>query len=336
MKRGNDFVVGLVVIGSVVAIVLFSLWLGQANIGSKQRDVVARFTDVGNAKVGNSVVIRGVQAGRIQSIELEPTGWVLVKMSLDPDIKLPTNPVVVLSESSMFGEWQATIMERAAAPDDADVQQQLAQSAAVGRGSALPGARLPDIAQLTAVAGRIAGDMSRVADRFQVAFDDRAANELRQSIRNFADLSAELERTVRSQSQSLTQLGSDVHKTVGTINATAMAVQRTADRVDSSTSKGQIHQIMDNVGQASADIKATSHDLRDASHTLIATQQQLASVLTHADSVLGKIDRGQGSLGLMVNDPTLYQNGDALLSQMRELVAQIRAHPRQYLSVKIF
>ncbi len=336
MKRGNDFVVGLVVIGSVVAIVLFSLWLGQANIGSKQRDVVARFTDVGNAKVGNSVVIRGVQAGRIQSIELEPTGWVLVKMSLDPDIKLPTNPVVVLSESSMFGEWQATIMERAAAPDDADVQQQLAQSAAVGRGSALPGARLPDIAQLTAVAGRIAGDMSRVADRFQVAFDDRAANELRQSIRNFADLSAELERTVRSQSQSLTQLGSDVHKTVGTINATAMAVQRTADRVDSSTSKGQIHQIMDNVGQASADIKATSHDLRDASRTLVATQQQLASVLTHADSVLGKIDRGQGSLGLMVNDPTLYQNGDALLSQMRELVAQIRAHPRQYLSVKIF
>jgi len=336
MKRGNDFVVGLVVIGSVVAIVLFSLWLGQANIGSKQRDVVARFTDVGNAKVGNSVVIRGVQAGRIQSIELEPTGWVLVKMSLDPDIKLPTNPVVVLSESSMFGEWQATIMERAAAPDDADVQQQLAQSAAVGRGSALPGARLPDIAQLTAVAGRIAGDMSRVADRFQVAFDDSAANELRQSIRNFADLSAELERTVRSQSQSLTQLGSDVHKTVGTINATAMAVQRTADRVDSSTSKGQIHQIMDNVGQASADIKATSHDLRDASHTLVATQQQLASVLTHADSVLGKIDRGQGSLGLMVNDPTLYQNGDALLSQMRELVAQIRAHPRQYLSVKIF
>lgn len=336
MKRGNDFVVGLVVIGSVVAIVLFALWLSQSSIGSKQRDVVARFTDVGNAKVGNSVVIRGVQAGRIQSIELEPTGWVLVKMSLDPDIKLPSNPVVVLSESSMFGEWQATIMERAAAPDDADVQQQLAQSAAVGRGSAIPGARLPDIAQLTAVAGRIAGDMSRVADRFQVAFDDRAANELRQSIRNFADLSAELERTVRSQSQSLTQLGSDVHKTVGTINATAMAVQRTADRVDSSTSKGQIHQIMDNVGQASVDIKETSHDLRDASHTLIATQQQLASVLTHADSVLGKIDRGQGSLGLMVNDPTLYQNGDALLSQMRELVAEIRAHPRQYLSVKIF
>ncbi|MGH7647826.1 MAG: MlaD family protein, partial [Gemmatimonadaceae bacterium] len=197
MKRGNDFIVGLVVIGAVVAIVLFSLWLSQAKLGSSERDVVARFTDVGNAKVGNAVVIRGVQAGRIQSIELETTGWVLVKMTLDPNLKLPSNPVVVLSESSMFGEWQATIMERSAAPDDADVQQQLAQSAAVGRSGAIPGARLPDIAQLTAVAGRIAGDMSRVADRFQVAFDDRAAAELRQSIRNFADMSAELERTAR-------------------------------------------------------------------------------------------------------------------------------------------
>lgn len=335
MKRSNDFIVGLVVLGSVVAIVGFALWLSQANFGSARREVVARFTDVGNAKVGNSVVIRGVESGHIESIELEPTGWVLVRLALDRDVKLPSTPVVVLSESSMFGEWQATIMDRNAAPDDADVQQQLAQSAAAGRG-ALPGARLPDIAQLTAVAGRIAGDMSRVADRVQVAFDDRAAVELRQSIRNFADLSAELERTVREQSQGLSKLSADVQHTVTTVNATAQSLQHTADRVDSSTSRGQIADIMGNVHDASVDIRATSHDLRDASHSFVATQQQLASVLTHADSVLGKIDRGQGSLGLMVNDPSLYQNSDALLSQMRELVAEIRAHPRKYLSVKIF
>ena len=336
MKRSNDFVVGLVVIGSVIAIVGFALWLSQAHLGSSQRDVVARFTDVGNAKVGNSVVIRGVESGKIQTIELEPTGWVLVRMSLDRDVKLPNNPVVLLSESSMFGEWQATIMDRASAPTDPEVQQQFAQSAASGRGSALPGARLPDLAQLTAVAGRIAGDMSRVADRVGVAFDDRAALELRQSIRNFADLSSQLERTVRVQSQGLSQLSNDVHRTMTTINATATSVQRTADRVDSSTSKGEIKQILGNVHDASDNIKATSQDLRTASRSLTATQQQLASVLTHADSVLGKIDRGQGSLGLMVNDPSLYQNSDALLSQVRELVAEIRAHPRKYLSVKIF
>ena len=202
MKRSNDFIVGLVVVGAVVVIVGFALWLGQAHLGSSQHHVIARFTDVGNAKVGNSVVIRGVESGKIQSIELEPTGWVNVSMSLDPDVKLPNNPVVLLSESSMFGEWQATILERSAAPSDPEVQQQLTQSASVGRGSALPGARMPDLAQLTAVAGRIAGDMSRVADRVGVAFDDRAALELRQSIRNFADLSSELERTVRTLTSS--------------------------------------------------------------------------------------------------------------------------------------
>lgn len=335
MKRSNDFIVGLVVLVAVAAIIAFSLWLSQSDIGEKRHEIVARFSDVGNAKVGNSVVIRGVEAGRIQSIELAPNGWVLVHMTLDRDAVLPAHPVVLLSESSMFGEWQATIMDRAAVPDDRQLQQQLAE-AEQGAGGALPGARLPDLAQLTAVAGRIAGDMSRVAERFQVAFDDRAAIELRQSIRNFADLSAQLSRTVKEQSANLQRLATDVHGTVVTIDSTAGALQRTAQRVDSSTSRGELRDIVTNIGAAAADVRQTSHDLREASRQFRVTQDQLSSVLVHTDSVMGKIDRGEGSLGLMINDPSLYQNSDALVSQMRDLVAEIRAHPKQYLSVKIF
>jgi len=335
MKHTNDFLVGLVVIGGTVAILAFSVWLSQSGLGAKRHEVIARFSDVGNAKVGNAVVIRGVQAGRIQSIELAKSGWVLVRMALDRDVELPRDPIVILSETSMFGEWQATIMDRSAAPDDRDVLQQLAQSGTAGRG-ALPGARLPDIAQLTAVAGRIASDVSRVAERFQVAFDDRAAAELRQSIRNFSDLSTQLERTVRTQSANLERISADVHHTVQAIDSTAGALQHTAVRVDSATARGELRQIVANVGGASEDVRATSRDLREASRSLVASQAQLASVLAHSDSVMRKIDRGQGSLGLMVNDPSLYQNSDALVTQMRALVAEIRAHPRRYLTVRIF
>lgn len=335
MKRSNDFVVGLVVIGSVVAIVAFSLWLSRASFGERQHEVVARFRDVGNAKVGDAVVIRGVQAGRIQAIELAPAGWVDVRMRLEKGVQLPADPVVILSEASMFGEWQATIMARSAAPADHSVQEALNEAGKAGPGM-IPGARLPDIAQLTAVAGQIAGDVSRVAQRFQVAFDDRAAVELRQSIRNFADLSTQLSQTVKEQSANMNDLAQRVRVAMSSVDSTADALQHTAARIDSSTSRGQIRQIVDNIGSASADVRASSEQLRVAARGFVQAQAQLSSVLVHTDSVMAKIDRGQGSMGLMVNDPSLYQNSDALVTQMRELVSEIRAHPARYLTVKLF
>ena len=335
MKRSNDFVVGLVVIVSVVAIVAMSLWLARSTFGEKQRDVVARFRDVGNARVGDAVVIRGVEAGRIQAIELAPAGWVDVRLRLQKGIQLPADPIVILSESSMFGEWQATVMDRSAAPDNRSVREALADATKAGPGM-IPGARLPDIAQLTAVAGRIAGDVSRVAQRVQVAFDDRAAGELRQSVRNFADLSAQLSQTVRVQSRNMDDVARRVKVAMASVDSTAGALQRTAQRIDSSTSQGEVHQIVDNIGSASADVRASSEQLRIASRSFVAMQARMQSVLSHTDSVVAKIDRGQGSMGLMVNDPSLYQNSDALVTQMRELVAEIRAHPGRYLTVKLF
>ncbi|HEX6536164.1 MAG TPA: MlaD family protein [Gemmatimonadaceae bacterium] len=335
MKRSSDFVVGIVVIGTVAAIVAVSLFLSQASLGRRHRDVVARFRDVGNAKVGNSVVIRGVQSGRIQAIELSDVGWVEVRMRLAPDVTLPEDPVVILNESSMFGEWQATIMSRSAAPENRDVRQQLADAEGGPRG-ALPGARLPDIAQLTAVAGRIAGDVSSVAERFQVAFDDRAAHELRESIRNFSVLSAELARTVRAQSDNLEHVSRDVRRTVTSVDATADALRRTAARVDSATDAGTVQRIVGNVSDAAMDLRETSRQLRGLSGSLAESQERLASVLVHTDSVMRKIDRGDGSLGLLVNDPGLYRHSDSLVVQMRELVTEIKAHPKKYLSLRIF
>lgn len=334
MKRTNDFVVGLVVLVAAVAIVLSALWLARADIGHRETHATARVRSVGNAKVGDAVVIRGVQAGRVDRIELADDGWVTVRMALQPDVPLPQHPVAILNESSMFGEWQVTIMEREAAPANRDVQAQLDE--AMARGADMPGAALPDIAQLTAVAGRIAGDVASVAERVQVAFDDRAAREMRASIRAFSELSAELGRTVRVQSRNLDHLSADVHATVTSINATADALQRTATRVDSSTSAGEVHEIVANLHQSSQDIQSASRQLRELAEAVSRSQARLDVVLAQTDSVMTKVNRGDGSLGLLVNDPSLYRRSDSLVAQMRDLVADIKARPKRYLSVRVF
>lgn len=56
------------------------------------------------------------------------------------------------------------------------------------------------------------------------------------------------------------------------------------------------------------------------------------------DSIMNRIDSGQGTIGQMVVNPSLYNNADAMLSESRNLVTQIRENPKKYLTfhVKIF
>lgn len=334
MRRANDFVVGIVILLGAAVIVGATLWARQSSIGQEEAGVAARFRDVGNVQVGNAVLIRGVRAGRIKNIELTDEGWVQVRMTLDPTVHLPQDPAVVLGASSLFGEWQATIMPRTAVPENPDVQRQIAQAA--GDPRVLPGATLPDIAQLTGVAGQIAGDVASVAERVQVAFNDSAARELRQSIRNTEVLTARLATAVDEQSANMGRLVGDVRTGVRAFNGAAAALQRTAVRVDSSMSGEDVARAVDDAGRAAAQLRETTLELRAITRRLATTQGNLDVALARADSLLVKLNDGRGSLGQLVENPSLYRNSDSLVVELRALVADIRAHPKKYVSLKMF
>lgn len=334
MKRPNDVMVGLTVLVVVGALLGALAWIKRADIGTRRQTVIARFHDVGNTRVGNEVVIRGVIGGQIQAIELAPAGWVDVRMKLDRDVQLPADPVVLLNESSLFGDWQATILERRALPHDDTVRQEIA--AASGIPNVLPGTTLPGIGALTTVAGQIAGDVASVAARVKVAFDDQAARELRGSIRNVSDLSTVLATTVRAHASDLDTVAVQLRAAVASLNRTASSVQRTMERVDSSASSGDVRHIVDDLAVASSELRRATTQVRDLTERFATTQRQLDVLLATSDSVLRKVNAGQGSLGLLVNDPALYQQSDSLLVQLRALVTDIKANPGRYFRLRIF
>ncbi|HEX6772034.1 MAG TPA: MlaD family protein [Acidobacteriaceae bacterium] len=56
------------------------------------------------------------------------------------------------------------------------------------------------------------------------------------------------------------------------------------------------------------------------------------------DGIVDKINSGQGTIGQMVVNPSLYNNANAMLTESRNLVTQVRENPKKYLTfhVKIF
>jgi phospholipid/cholesterol/gamma-HCH transport system substrate-binding protein len=67
---------------------------------------------------------------------------------------------------------------------------------------------------------------------------------------------------------------------------------------------------------------------------LSASAQSTASQL---DSVLARVNRGEGSLGKLMADTVLYQNTQRLVKSLQEFVDDLKKNPGKIgLTVKIF
>ena len=334
-QRSNDWIVGATILVVMVGIVFSTLFLQQAEFGKKPELVTAHFRDVGGVQVGNAVVIRGVVAGRVKQIALAPNDWVLISMELNEGTLMPADPVVLVQAATLFGEWQAIITSRTAVPVNREVETQLAEVDGAPEGS-LRGAVLPDIAQLTTVAGGIAGNIASVSERVRTAFNDSAARELRRSIRDFSILSRDLATAVKVQSRNLDSLAVSARLSFADVASSANALQRTMARVDSATAQGEVQEILRQSRQASQNLRNATERFESLSRSLVSAEANLRGAIGKADTILARVERGQGSLGLLVNDPSLYRNSDSLLVDLRKLVVDFRSDPKKYINVRVF
>jgi len=67
-------------------------------------------------------------------------------------------------------------------------------------------------------------------------------------------------------------------------------------------------------------------------------QAKFRDTVYKLDSVIDKVNSGEGTIGQLLVNPSVYTNADAMLSQTRNLVTQIRENPKKYLTfhVKVF
>jgi len=109
----------------------------------------------------------------------------------------------------------------------------------------------------------------------------------------------------------------------------------------------QLKQTLANFNAASKTAKALTTDreseLRHALESFERSAVSLERLTSRLDSlratlqsVSGKVDRGDGSLGKLVNDPKLYDEAKATVTELKALIADIKANPKKYVNVRVF
>ncbi len=254
MKRRNDVLVGAVILAGILLIVFGTIFLRGTVLGAEEQEIRARFRTVGAVMKGNDVKLRGVPIGRVESVELEPDAQaVIITMTVAEGVRLPADPVVVLSAESFFGDWQAQILPRATYP-----QYDYLESPTP---DVLPGYSLPDMSQLTAVGDEIAQNLRTLSDRFELAFTEETALNIRRVVENVQIASAQLNTMMASQKTTIEDVASNLRQTSETLGVAAASVERTFAEVECAIGSGRLDAIIGNVENTTANTDSLTAEL---------------------------------------------------------------------------
>jgi phospholipid/cholesterol/gamma-HCH transport system substrate-binding protein len=359
MKLKNEALVGMVVLAGIVVALVGAIWLSGKSFGKPQRELTAVFAEVGVLAEGSPVKYRGVKVGQVSHIELAPRGdGVLVTMNVDDRIVLPRDAGVVVEPESFFGDWEAAIVSRAAWKTLDFVQMPGVR--------ALPGATMPDITQLTAVAADIAGNLQILSDRIGLAFTEQTALDIRRTVGNVEDISGQLKGFIDQQTRLYGQVGQNVLDATANIRSATNEATLAARDVRHNFNSGDVQQILGNARQASANLAAFSAQLNSAASGvpgLVArtdttirtfgqtattlnstiqgmqpglaqvapTLQQAQQAMTTLNQAIQKINEGNGSLGRLIADPALYEETQRAIATLQRLLADIQQNPGKYI-----
>lgn len=299
-KFSNELKIGLVV--------LFAIFIGYMGfrimkdepIFSQVNVLYTKFDTVEGLIRGSNVYLNGFKIGTVREMQyLVQEDSALITLNITENIQLPKGSMAQLASPDFLGSSTIRIIKSNS-------------SESLEWGSYLKGIQKEGLLNTftdrgTAISDSVAVTITLLNEKLRALdfLNQQSSNDIGSALSNVKQTSDYLLEAVTSNSDELTDLIGSAKRSLETIE----------DISDSS--RASIEQSIKNLELLSVEMSQLTKELSATSTTL--------------NSVLEKMDRGEGSLGLLLNDPSLYENVDSLSYNLNELIKGIKEDPKRYL-----
>ncbi|MCL2722983.1 MAG: MlaD family protein [Polyangiaceae bacterium] len=271
--------------------------------GGKGYTVHAYLTDATGIAKNSRVTIAGIPVGTVQDIRLE-NGAARIDVRVNSDVKLHESARLGVKSASLLGENVVVLTEGVGEPDKKDGDEI----------QTLPEARSID--DLKETVGRIADLVEKVAQQLALSIgSEEGGRNMKATLENLAQATEAINLTVRENRAAIKDALENV------------------DRI-SQHSAPEIQRILENVRAITDDVKVLlatqggkdgeSGELRSSVERINRASKSLESALGHIDSVAGRIDRGEGTVGRLTKDESLINDVQGVAEGVNEYVDGLR------------
>lgn len=128
----------------------------------------------------------------------------------------------------------------------------------------------------------------------------------------------------------------DMHATAAVLPASAQELRAAfAELRRAAESLRRSSEAAESAGAGPA-LASALREIEASAKSFSAAAEAMERSLGSLASVLAKVDAGEGTLGRLVNDSTLYGELHGAIREMRALAADIRERPERYVRIEIF
>lgn len=305
MKVSNETKVGSLALIAVALLILGFNYLKGTSLFGESFNLYAEYADIDGLTAGNKVLINGMQVGQVTSLKFDPaSGKIRVDMTIMEKIPIPDDSRAMVFSSDLLGSKAVNLVLGASTTALAD------------------GAQVKDSIAPT-LSARVEKEILPLKDRVESAI-------------------VSIDSFVTGLNQVLGEGNRD------NITASLNNLRKTTARLDSTMVKVDqmvvsARSIVRNFEKNNETINRIMKSTAGFTDSLNAQSGRIRSIITRADesvahfkSVLSKVDKGEGSLGLLVNDKVLYNNLTASSKSLDSLLVDVRRYPKRYVHFSIF
>ena len=300
MKLTKEIKTAILVIVSIFLFIWGYNFLKGKDLFDSSTSVYVVYDNVAGLVNSAPVTLNGLAIGKVNSINIQPDGKLLVEMQITTDFPIAKSSVAEIYDSGLVGGRQIAIKPNFQDKDYIKTGDYLKASSKLGLTDAL-------VQQLEPLQYKV----QKLLDNADVLFTN--VNEILD------------EKTKQNLKNSIAEL----NKTLSEFSVASKNInEMIADN------KSKINSTMTNFDKTAANFSKMSDSLAKAN--LGQTVKNLEKTLANVDKIMTDIEQGKGTMGKLMKDDAMYNNFTNTSKELELLLQDVRLNPTRYVNVSVF
>lgn len=301
MKYSKEVKTALLVIIAIILLIFGYSFLKGKNLLDSSKTFYAVYADVEGLSPSSPVTINGLKVGSVTGIDfLDTSGLLLVTFTIDKEFPFSKNSIAELYGGGLIGGKSVAI--------------------------------LPEYEP---------GNMAETGDTLPSNIEEGLLELVNERL---TPLQMKVEKAVESADSLLNSLNQvlnpktrhNIETTFEDLSVTVASLKGSAQTINGvlSENSGKLDRTFTNLDEMSTNLNNFSDTLSNVNLNQLVNDME--KVMADLESTTEKINNGDGTLGKMMNDPSIYNNLDRATKQMEELLQDIKLNPKRYVHFSVF
>ncbi len=323
MKISYEARIGILATITLAILIIGYKFLKGNNLFDHNKTYYAIYDNVAQLDPSSPIFTRGIKVGTVLKVQLaeDNPDKVMVTMDVKGNIKLPQNAKAVLISTGILGGKAIDLRFNHHCSDDCIPTNGTIQSEVESMLNAmLPKSELEEY--MGAIGDKLKSTMDSTGKKGQFG---QMSTDLSSTIHNLHLITLKLNELIAANTKQITTTVSGLTILSSSLAANSKSIEQSLKNLESITTQIK-----------NADAGKLIENSKETIASLNKTSQEATKTMKDIDQLVTQIQNGNGSLGKLIKDPSLYRNLEMSTQNLEKLLGDLKENPGRYVQFSVF